>query len=147
MANPMEVILPMKVKSNRLYPQLCALVYALVYALGLAMAGSTGVRAAEDGASEIQPPELTSEEDSRATDDSGRDSRRIKSPVVRERVEYGQTITEYERRGGVYLMTVKPRVGPTQYWSDRDGDGQFQRSTNDGIDEDLNLPKWRLGSW
>jgi len=61
--------------------------------------------------------------------------------------EHGQTITEYSRGGRVYMMTVKPRLGPTQYWQDREGDGQFQRHNSDDIDESVNLPKWRLGGW
>ena len=45
------------------------------------------------------------------------------------------------------MITVKPRMGPTQYWNDPDGDGQFQLRTSSGINEDINLPKWRLGGW
>lgn len=107
-------------------------------AAGLAALLSTGgVLAAEDGASEPRTAEASSNDDGEAPP----------PPTVRERREHGQIITEYERRGGVYLMTVKPRVGPTQYWNDPDGDGQFQNSTSDDIDESLNLPKWRLGGW
>lgn len=99
---------------------------------GLVVAVSTGAWADDGGDSRQSPTE----------------SRPVpEAPTVRERMEHGQIITEYERRGGVYLMTVKPRVGPTQYWNDPDGDGQFQRSTSDDIDENVNLPKWRLGGW
>lgn len=66
---------------------------------------------------------------------------------VQRRQEAGQTITEYTRGGKVILMTVEPRKGPTQYWQDPDGDGQFQQSTGDAFDEQLNLPKWKLGDW
>lgn len=72
----------------------------------------------------------------------------VAPPVeVIERHAHGQTITEYRRGNEIFMMTVKPRFGPKQYWSDPDGDGQFQRSTSDNVSEDVNLPKWRLGSW
>ncbi len=65
---------------------------------------------------------------------------------VIERVEGDQTITEYRRRGQLYMVKMKPKRGPAQYWMDRDGDGQFEREGGD-IDEDVNLPKWRIGNW
>lgn len=65
---------------------------------------------------------------------------------VSERVEGDQIITEYRRRGQLYMVKVKPKNGPAQYWVDRDGDGQFQRRDTD-INEDINLPKWRIGTW
>ncbi|MGA8260569.1 MAG: DUF2782 domain-containing protein [Arenicellales bacterium] len=66
---------------------------------------------------------------------------------VRQRQQFGQTVTEYLRNGRVFMITVKPRIGPTQYWNDPDGDGEFQRRTSSGINEDINLPKFRLGGW
>jgi hypothetical protein len=103
--------------------------YAATLALGLVVAGSGIVLAADeetaDSASEAVPP----------------------PPEVIERQAYGQTITEYRRGNEIFMMTVKPRYGPKQYWNDPDGDGQFQRSTSDDVSEDMNLPKWRLGGW
>lgn len=111
----------MHAKSKRTLTALCA--------LGLMLAAAAGARAQEtsgqdDASGEAPPP-----------------------PSANTRQEFGQTITEYERHGDVYLMTVKPRVGPTQYWNDPDGDGQFQRQNSDDLDENVNLPKWRLGGW
>lgn len=123
----------MKMKSKCSGPTLRVVAGTLALLL---VAVSSVTRAAEDGASAPEPPEVASDETGAKT-----------GTVVRERTEHGQVITEYQRRGGVYMMTVKPRVGPTQYWNDPDGDGQFQRSTSDDIDENLNLPKWRLGGW
>jgi len=102
---------------------------ALLLGLGLILAGGAGAADEAGGQSAAQAvaPPLP--------------------PRVQHREEYGQTITEYSRGGRVFLMTVKPRVGPTQYWEDPDGDGQFQQSTSDDIEERLNLPKWKLGDW
>lgn len=123
-----------------------------------ALAATTGVRAAEDETEDLAPPEIVTTQDS--GQDGGQDSDKdsgtgsdaasAQAPPpyeVRQRQAYGQTITEYERGGDVFMMTVKPRTGWTQYWNDPDGDGQFQRSTSDDIDENMNLPKWRLGGW
>ena len=84
-----------------------------------------------------------------AADEENTDGAAVVAPLpeVTQREAYGQTITEYRRGNDVFLMTVKPRYGPTQYWSDPDGDGQFQRSTSDDVSDEINLPKWRLGGW
>lgn len=102
-------------------------------------------RAAQDEAADSapSPPEIAE-----PGDGSGQDGDQAPPPVrVDSRQQFGQTITEYKRGGRVFLMTVKPRNGPTQYWDDLDGDGQFQRSNSNNIDETMNLPKWRLGNW
>lgn len=65
---------------------------------------------------------------------------------VTERVDGDQIITEYRRRGQLYMVKVKPKNGPAQYWVDRDGDGQLQPGDTE-ISEDINLPKWRIGNW
>lgn len=109
----------------------------------VALAGPA--RAAQDEAADAAPapPEITE-----PGDESGQGGDQAPPPVrVDSRQQFGQTITEYKRGGRVFLMTVKPRNGPTQYWDDLDGDGQFQRSNSNTIDETMNLPKWRLGNW
>lgn len=83
---------------------------------------------------------------SEATENETSDEERPPPDEVTERVEGGQTITEYRRRGQLYMIKVKPKRGPAQYWMDRDGDGQFQREDSD-INEEYNLPKWRIGNW
>ena len=108
--------------------------------------------AAQDGAADEppEPPEIADTGAAGARGEAARGGEAIgppPAPRLYRRQEHGQTITEYSRGGKVFLMTVKPRVGPTQYWDDPDGDGQFQRSTSDDIDESPNLPKWRLGGW
>ncbi len=65
---------------------------------------------------------------------------------VIERVEGNQTITEYRRFGQIYMVKIQTKNAPAQYWVDPDGDGQFQKREMD-INEDINLPKWRIGNW
>jgi hypothetical protein len=61
-------------------------------------------------------------------------------------VEEGDTtVTEFIRGGQVYSLKIKSGQGPTQYLDERD-DKQFGR-TNEGLSDDVNLPKWRLGHW
>ena len=126
--------------------------YAALCVLGLGFAPTGAATAAQDGTADEppEPPKISdagTAEPGVEADRSGDDSGPPPVPRVHRRQEHGQTITEYSRGGRVFLMTVKPRVGPTQYWDDPDGDGQFQRSTSDDIDESPNLPKWRLGGW
>jgi len=113
-----------------------------------------GARAAEEDETVPVPPEPAAESSGEQQaepaeqDNAGETkTRRTRDVEVNTRREHGQTITEYSRNGEVFLMIVKPRVGPKQYWQDPDGDGQFQRSTSDDIDESVNLPKWRIGTW
>lgn len=119
--------------------------HAVVHALAAVLALGGGAAAAQqqsDGDAPA-PPAL-------AEGESGQAGEQARAPAptrIHRRTEHGQTITEYYRGGKLVLMTVKPRVGPTQYWDDPDGDGQFQRHTSDNIDESLNLPKWKIGSW
>lgn len=132
---------------------------AALCSLGMIVALAGGVHAAQDeGADDAPaPPEISEQGAEQGADDADGESREDRQaredeqapppPRVHRREEFGQTITEYERGGRVFLMTVKPRIGPTQYWDDPDGDGQFQRRNSDTIDENHNLPKWRLGEW
>lgn len=121
----------MKARSSRLQ----AALGTLTCALALSVAVSAGVQAAD------KTGQANDQDDQAVTKGA--------PPAQEKRVrhEFGQTITEYVRNGEVFMMTVKPRVGPTQYWSDPNGDGQFQNRTNNSIDDNVNLPKWRLGGW
>lgn len=66
--------------------------------------------------------------------------------VSERTVEEGSTtVTEYSRGGQVYSLKIKPGQGPTQYLDKRD-DKQIER-TNEGLSDEVNLPKWRLGHW
>lgn len=119
-----------------------------------------GMAAAQETTDELKPPELPSDEERAAalanapqstetpqsTDDENQNT--VSSfQSVQQKVEAGQIVTEYRRHGELYLMSVKPRLGPTQYWNDSDGDGQLQTKHNGELGDDFNLPKWKLGSW
>jgi len=65
---------------------------------------------------------------------------------VTERSKGDEIITEYSRKGQVYMIKIKPKNGPSQYLLDRDGDGQFETKTED-LQQDFNLPKWKIGTW
>lgn len=135
----------MNTTSSKLYPILAA--------AAVALAVSAAATAAEEDATDPAPPDLADEASSqpeRPADDAESDSDEAAAPempTVQTRIEHGQTITEYRRQGRVFMMTVEPRRGPKQYWNDPDGDGQFQRRTSPDLDENVNLPKWRLGGW
>lgn len=136
----------MSAKSSRVFPILAAWAAALAVAAAL----STAAMAAEEDGTDPVPPDMaeeTSGERSQAAGDDASSAEAPEAPVVQTRVEHGQTITEYRRQGRVFMMTVEPRTGPKQYWNDADGDGQFQRRTSPDLDENVNLPKWRLGGW
>lgn len=119
---------------------------AVLCGLAVLVALAGPARAAQDEAADAAPapPEITG-----PGGESGQAREQAAPPPVSvdSRQQFGQTITEYKRGGRVFLMTVKPRNGPTQYWDDLDGDGQFQHSNSNNIDETMNLPKWRLGNW
>jgi len=111
---------------------------------GLWLAPAAVALAGEDAGGVPEPPAVVDAGDASTDAPPGN---RGASTEARTIEKYGQTITEYERGGRVFLITVEPRVGPTQYWNDPDGDGQFQRRNSDDIDENVNLPKWRIGGW
>lgn len=136
----------MNANPSRLSP----IVAAAAAALALALAVSTAATAAEEDATDPVPPDMTEEtsgEPSQAAGGDAPSAEAPEAPVVQTRMEHGQRITEYRRQGRVFMMTVEPRTGPKQYWNDPDGDGQFQRRTSPTLDENVNLPKWRLGGW
>lgn len=116
---------------------------AAMLGLGTMLLLGGGAHGAQEEDAEARPPPSVAED----ADSRDGEQRPLPAPSVQTRQEHGQTITEYSRGGRVFLMTVKPRVGPTQYWDDLDGDGQFQSRTSSNIDENVNLPKWRLGGW
>lgn len=122
----------MKARSNEPHAAIGTVAYSLACALVLSLAVSTGARAGQNGGQ---------------GDDQGAAKASPPAQETRVRHEFGQTITEYVRNGEVFMMTVKPRGGPTQYWDDPNGDGQFQNRTSNSIGDNVKLPKWRLGGW
>lgn len=66
---------------------------------------------------------------------------------IREYEEGSQAITEYRRFGQLYMLEVKPKGAASLYMIDQYGDGELNRRPADSIEDDVNLPKWRLGSF
>lgn len=77
--------------------------------------------------------------------DTGEDSGTVD---IREYEEGAQAITEFRRFGQLYMLKVKPKgAAPPLYMIDQYGDGELNRRPADSIEDDVNLPKWRLGSF
>ncbi len=56
------------------------------------------------------------------------------------------TIEEYRINGHLYLVKVKPVVGPVYYLMDSDGNGSMDQRMSQLYDEPI-IPKWVLFSW
>jgi len=95
----------------------------------------------------LEPPALPTDEQRAKAEAAAKNKAELPPPdEITERREGDEVITEYRRFGKVYMIKIKPKVGASQYIVDRDGDGRFETKTQD-INEEFNLPKWRLGTW
>jgi len=95
----------------------------------------------------LPPPELPTDEQRAKAEAAAKEKAELPPPdEITQREEGDKFITEYRRFGKVYMIKIKPKVGASQYMVDRDGDGRFETKTQD-INEEFNLPKWRLGTW
>lgn len=56
------------------------------------------------------------------------------------------TIQEYRRGGKLYMIKVKPQVGPAYYLLDKDGDGHMDIRKND-LDKNSDVNQWLLFEW
>ncbi len=54
-------------------------------------------------------------------------------------------IEEHRRNGRVFMVKVRPRLGPPYYLVDHDGDGYLE--TRHPLDPGLLLPQWVLFRW
>jgi len=111
---------------------------------------------AQDASEVPNPPSIPTEEEraraEQAASEQAAQQRASSLPednpggVDQRTVEEGDTtVTEFSRGGRVYSLKIKSGQGPTQYLDDRE-DKQLGR-TNEGLSDDVNLPKWRLGRW
>ncbi len=66
---------------------------------------------------------------------------------IREYEEGSQAITEYRRFGQLYMLKVQPKGAAPLYMIDQYGDGELNTRPADSIEDNVNLPKWRLGSF
>ncbi len=64
-------------------------------------------------------------------------------PDITVRQEEDRTVREYRVNGQLYAIEIKPKVGPSYFLVDDDGDGDFRRSNN----ERIAIPSWVLISW
>lgn len=56
------------------------------------------------------------------------------------------TIQEYRRGGKLYMIKVKPQVGPAYYLLDNNGDGRMDVRKND-LDKNSDVNQWLLFEW
>jgi len=56
------------------------------------------------------------------------------------------TIQEYRRGGRLYMIKVKPQVGPAYYMLDSNGDGRMDVRKND-LDKNIDVNQWLLFEW
>lgn len=64
-------------------------------------------------------------------------------PDITIRQEEDRTVREYRINGQLYAIEIQPKVGPSYFLVDDDGDGDFRRSEN----ERIAVPSWVLISW
>ena len=68
------------------------------------------------------------------------------SPEVTIKRQGKDTREEYSINGKVYMIKVKPAIGPAYYLVDPNGDGQFSQQIND-IKNPPPVPRWVLLRW
>ncbi|MCB1748347.1 MAG: DUF2782 domain-containing protein [Gammaproteobacteria bacterium] len=56
------------------------------------------------------------------------------------------TYEEYRLNGRLYMVKVKPVVGPPYYYVDRDGDGLMETRMNERTSKPT-VPQWVIFSW
>lgn len=57
-----------------------------------------------------------------------------------------KTIEEYRINGQLYMIRVKPDIGPPYYLIDTDGDGNLDVRRSD-LDDGLYINQWKLLEW
>ncbi|HYE38043.1 DUF2782 domain-containing protein [Methylocaldum sp.] len=55
-------------------------------------------------------------------------------------------IEEYRINNRLYMVKIKPRIGPAYYLLDTDGDGNMDVRRSD-LEDDMQIPQWVLFSW
>lgn len=57
-----------------------------------------------------------------------------------------ETIEEYRINNRLYMVKIKPTIGPPYYLIDSDGDGNMDVRRSD-LETGVNIPRWVLFSW
>lgn len=56
-------------------------------------------------------------------------------------------VKEYRLNGRLYRIEVTPRIGPSYYLADIDGDGYLESHFEGPVDSDMLIPSWILFRW
>ena len=67
------------------------------------------------------------------------------SVVIRE--DEDKLIEEYSVDGRVYMVKVTPKIGPSYYYLDEDGDGQLELQPGDEALNPVRPVYWKLKEW
>jgi len=57
-----------------------------------------------------------------------------------------KTIQEFRNNGQLYMIRIKPDIGPAYYLIDTDGDGNMDVRQSD-LDRGLKINQWKLLEW
>ncbi len=57
-----------------------------------------------------------------------------------------KTIQEFRKNGQLYMIRIKPAVGPAYYLIDTDGDGNMDVRQSD-LDKESQINQWKLLEW
>ncbi len=57
-----------------------------------------------------------------------------------------KTIQEFRKNGQLYMIRIKPAVGPAYYLIDTDGDGNMDVRQSD-LDKESLINQWKLLEW
>lgn len=57
-----------------------------------------------------------------------------------------KTIQEFRKNGVLYMVKIIPKIGPTYYLIDTDGDGNIDVRGND-LDSGTKINQWKLLEW
>lgn len=57
-----------------------------------------------------------------------------------------EIITQYRLHGELYMVKIKPDLGPSYYLVDSNGDGNMNVRRSD-LERDIQIPQWILFSW
>ncbi len=70
-------------------------------------------------------------------------------PDVTIRRRENDTIEEYRINNRLYMVKIKPDIGPAYYLMDTDGDGQMDARSSDIVKgpNTMKIPQWVLLSW
>lgn len=106
----------------------------------------------QDSTEVPNPPSIPTEEERARTEAAAKEqnskaAEQRSGVETREKSVGSSTVTEFSRGGQVFMLRVKPKNAPAQYIDETLPGGQLTPDDPDGISENTNLPKWRLGSF